>query len=322
VNPQVGSQSTSSSAPKIGADPTTPLLTYSGHHGVVYSISWSPDGANIASGSLDGECHVWTADKGKLIFSTHSTLQPPISNDFVQSVVWSRHNPPRIAIGFIDGTLQILDIDNRQRTGLQAKSYITNGVLSWSPDEKYLAVCKSISDHSVVIYEVATWNIVSTYQDHTDYVHTVAWSPDGNYVASGSKDTTIRVWEPLSGKTHMIYKEHNGDIAAINWSSDSTKIVSTAHDYVVRIWQPERGNTLYTHQYSQRAPMGKAVWSHNNQFIAVYPGIGTIDILDAQLMVKQTLTTGVTYDLSWSPDDTRIVTANYNNIAQIWHVGP
>ncbi len=312
---------TGSGALKIGADAATPLLTYSGHHGIVYSISWSPDGAYIASGSQDGECQVWTADKGKLIFSIHSTLQPPISDDFVQSIVWSRHNPPRIAIGFVDGTLQILDINNRQRTGSLAKSYATNGVLSWSPDEKYLAVCTNIIDHNVIIYEVATWNIVTTYQEHTDSVHVVAWSPDGNYVASGSQDTTIRVWEPLSGKTRMIYKEHSGNITAINWSNDSTKIVSTAQDYVVRIWQPEQGNTLYTHQYPHQAPMGKVAWSHNNQFVAVYPGMGTIDILDAQLTVKQTLRTGVTYDLSWSPDDTRIATANYDNIAQIWHVG-
>ena len=67
--------------------------------------------------------------------------------------------------------------------------------------------------------------------------------------------------------------------------------------------------------------MGKVVWSHNNQFVAAYPGMGSVDILDAQLTIKQTIQAGVTYDLTWSPDDTRIATANYNNIAQVWRVG-
>ena len=89
----------------------------------------------------------------------------------------------------------------------------------------------------------------------------------------------------------------------MSWSSDSTKIVSTAQDYVVRIWQTDTGKTLYTHQYPSRAPMGKVAWSHNNQLVATYPGTATIDILDAQLTVKQTIQTGVTYDFSWSPEE-------------------
>jgi WD40 repeat protein len=238
----------------------------------------------------------------------------------VQSLVWSRHNPPRLAVGFVDGTLQIFNINNRARIGSLDQGYKTFGILSWSPDEKYLAVCKNITDYGVVIYEVATWKIVYTYQDHTDSVRAVAWSPDGKYVASGSDDTTIRVWEPFNGQTHMVYKEHSADIAALCWSSDSTKIVSTAQDYVVRIWEPETGKTLHTHQYPSRAPMGKAAWSHNNQLVATYPGTGSVDILDAQLAVKRTIQTGVVYDFSWSPDDTRLATANYDNVAQIWSI--
>ena len=312
---------TGSNSPNSGTDTDTPVLTYIGHDSIVYSISWSPDGTYIASGSQDGECQVWTADKGTLTFSTRSTIQPPISDDFVQSIAWSHHNPPRVAIGFIDGTLQILDINNRQRIGSMTQSYTTNGVLSWSPNEKYLAVCKGIIDHAVVIYEVATWNIVYTYQDHTDSVHVVAWSPDGQYVASGSEDTTIRIWEPLTGQTRLIYKEHHGDIAAISWSSDSTKIVSSAQDYVVQIWEPVTGNTQHTHQYPSQAPMGKVAWSHNSKLVAAYPRTGSVDILDEELTVKQTIQAGVTYDFSWSPDDTRLATANYNNIAQVWEVG-
>jgi WD40 repeat protein len=309
------------SIPNLGTKTDTPLLTYSGHHESVFRISWSPDGTYIASGSEVGDCHVWKADTGKLQFSIHTTIQPPSSNDFVQSIVWSRHNPPRVVVGFVDGTVQILDIDNRTRIGSLDEGYKTYGILSWSPDEKYLAICKNISEYGIAVYEVATWKIVYTYPDHTDSVRAVAWSPDGKYVASGSDDTTIRIWEPLNGQTHLIYKEHSQDIETICWSNDSTKILSTAQDYVVRIWERDTGKTLHTHEYPSRAPMGKVAWSHNNQLVAAYPGTGAVDILDAQLTIKQTIQTGVVYDFSWSPDDTHLVTANYDNVAQIWGVG-
>jgi serine/threonine protein kinase/WD40 repeat protein len=307
--------------PNVGNKADTPLFTYSGHRDSVMRISWSPDGTYIASGSQGGDCHVWTADKGELKFSTHTTIQPPISDDFVQSIAWSRHDPLRIVVGFIDGTMQILDINNRARVGSLDDGYKTNGALSWSPDEKYLAVCTNLTENGVIIYEAATWKSIYTYLDHTNSVHVVAWSPDGKYVASGSEDATIRIWEPLTGQTHLIYKEHSQDIEAICWTSDSQKIVSTAQDYVVRIWEPDTGKTLHTHQYPSRAPMGKVAWSHNNQLVAAYPGTGSVDILDSQLTVKQTIQTGVVYDFSWSPDDTRLVTANYDNVAQIWQLG-
>jgi serine/threonine protein kinase len=318
--PTITLPTSGSSIPNIGTKADTPLLTYSGHQDIVFAISWSPDGNYIASGSQGGDCQIWTADKGERKFSTHSTIQPPISNDFVQSLVWSHRNPPRVAVGFVDGTLQILDVNSRTRISSQDQGYKTYGILSWSPDDKYLAVCKSITEHAVVIYDVATWNIVYTYEDHTNSVRAVAWAPDGKYIASGSEDTTIRIWEPFKGQTHLIYKEHSDDIVAVRWSSDSSKIVSTAQDYVVRIWQPDTGKTLYTHQYPSRAPMGKVAWSHNNQLVAAYPGTGSVDILDAQLKIKQTIQTGVTYDFSWSPDDTRLATANYDNVAHIWRV--
>lgn len=308
------------SIPSLGNKTDTPLLTYSGHKSMVMHIAWSPDGNYIASGSDLGDCHIWTADKGVLLFSVHTTLQPPISDDFIQSIVWSRHNPTHLAIGFVDGTLQILDINNRSRISALDNGNQTYGVLSWSPDEKYLAVCENFTQNGVAIYEVATWNVVRTYQDHTDSVHVVAWSPDGNYIASGSADTTIRIWNPTNGQTSLIYKEHTDDIEAICWSSDSSKLLTTAQDYVVRIWERDTGKTLYTHQYPSRAPMGRVVWSNNNQLVATYPGTGTVDILDAQLTVKHTIQTGVVYDLSWSPDDTRLATANYDNTAQIWSV--
>jgi len=308
------------SIPGLGPQADKPLLTYSGHKTMVMCIAWSPDGTYIASGAYTGDCHVWTANDATLLFAAHTTLQPPISDDFIQSIVWSRHNPPRIAVGFVDGTLQILDVTNRKRLTSLDNGYKTYGVLSWSPDEKYLAVCKPISENAVDIYEVATWNIVFTYTDHTDSLRAVAWSPDGNYVASGSDDTTIRIWNPTNGQTHLIYKEHTDAIEAICWSNDSTKLLSTAQDYVVRIWEQDTGTTLSKHQYPSRAPMGRVVWSHNNQLVAAYPGTGSVDILDTQLTVKQTIQTGVVFDLSWSPDDTRLATANYDNTAQVWSV--
>src|SRR5438105_13166843 len=45
------------------------------------------------------------------------------------------------------------------------------------------------------------------YHGHSDNVFAVAWSPDGQYIASGARDTTVRVWHAASGICDYIYRE-------------------------------------------------------------------------------------------------------------------
>ena len=298
----------------------TPELTFSQHTALVWIVRWSPDGKYIASGSQDGTMLVWTADKGEVGLSVRSVVQPVQSDDYPWSIAWSPRKDQKVAVGFVDGTIQVLDANNGQRlpslnthAGLVIK-------LAWSPDERYLAV--GGSDNIVRVYQYPSWNIVTTYQEHTNSIRTLAWSPDGQTLASGSEDTTVRLWNPLSGQTKLIYKGHSNSISTLSWSSDSKQIVSTAQDQTAKVWQVSTDTTLYTYNAPGGAPIGEANWSHDDSTIAVYGGDATIYLLDAQTgKVKRSYFTGVVFSFSWSPDDTRIVTASYKNIAEIWRVG-
>ncbi len=66
--------------------------------------------------------------------------------------------------------------------------------------------------------------ILTVYQGHTNAVWAVAWSPDGKYIASGSDDCTVQVWDPMTGHRRCMYTEHDSDVRAITWSPDSMRI--------------------------------------------------------------------------------------------------
>ena len=72
---------------------------------------------------------------------------------------------------------------------------------------------------------------------HIWAVKTVAWSPDGKYLASGSSDRTVRVWDVAAGKELLVYSDHEGEVDALAWSPDSTRIASAGDDQTVHIWQ-------------------------------------------------------------------------------------
>ena len=298
----------------------SPIRTLTGHTAAVLHVRWSPDGAFIASGAMDGTSLLWTANDGKQRLSLRSTQQPPIADDYPWSIDWSTHKDVQhLAVGFVDGTVQVVNAGSGQRLASLVSSISRLSVVSWSPDERYIA--SGGSDNIVRVYTYPSWQVVTTYQEHTDNVRAVAWSPDGNSIASGSADTTVRIWEPLTGKTKLICSGHTDSVATVAWSYDSKYLVSTASDQTARIWDITSGRTLQTYKEPGGAPIGEAQWSHNNRLLAIYGGDGKIYIMDAKtLQLKQTITAGVTYSQSWSPDDTQLATANYDNVIRIWRV--
>ncbi len=66
-------------------------------------------------------------------------------------------------------------------------------------------------------------------------VFTVAWSPDGTHIASGSTDGTVQVWEALTGRINVIYRGHTSGIQTLAWSPDGQRIASL--DGNLRVWQ-------------------------------------------------------------------------------------
>ena len=298
----------------------TPLLTLTGHTDAVMFVRWSPDGKYIASGGLDGTVLVWSANDGKTHLSARSTVQPPINPDFVWSVDWlQKKDAAQFAVSFTDGTMQTLDADTNQRLTTFGHYPSPLSVLSWAPNGQYIAAGRS--DNTVIIYAYPSWSVVTTYTDHTNSVKAVAWSPDGTLVASASEDTTVRIWEPQSGKTALICKGHTDSVMTVSWSYDSKHIVSTASDGTARVWDITNQQAALVYHEPGGAPIGAAVWSHSDRYIAVYGGDGILYILNAQtLQVVKQITTGVAFSQSWSPDDTRIVTGCYDKVARVWQV--
>src|SRR5436309_15637408 len=85
------------------------------------------------------------------------------------------------------------------------------------------------------------------YHGHSDKVFAVAWSPDGRYIASGSKDKTVQVWDVATGKTLLTYRDHY-EVQSVAWSPDGRRIASASVDKTVQEWHVATGETLLTYR--------------------------------------------------------------------------
>ena len=77
-------------------------------------------------------------------------------------------------------------------------------------------------------------------------VFSVAFSPDGKTVVSGSADTTVRIWDVGTGDNTQVLKGHTGAVYSVAFSPDGKTVVSGSQDGTIRTWDVELGLLLKT----------------------------------------------------------------------------
>ena len=83
---------------------------------------------------------------------------------------------------------------------------------------------------------VPAGTLLYTYPGHTGTVYSVAWSPDGREIASGSGDNTVQVWEAMTGK-RLLTHTGTDSVNSVAWSPDGRDIASGSADHTVQVWK-------------------------------------------------------------------------------------
>ena len=75
-----------------------------------------------------------------------------------------------------------------------------------------------------------------TLKGHTDVVNSVAFSPDGKWIVTGSSDKTLRVWDSETGQETLTLKGHSNIVISVSFSPDGKRIVSGSDDETAKVW--------------------------------------------------------------------------------------
>jgi tetratricopeptide (TPR) repeat protein len=284
--------------------------TLEGHSALVASVSFSPDGKRIASGSRDKTVKVWDAQTGKemLTLKGHSSL--------VNSVSFSPDGK-RIVSGGWDDKVKVWDAETGQLmlTLKGHTSYVTSVI--FSPNGKRIVSGGGQfgvgEPGEIKVWDAETGQETLTLAGHTGQVVGVSFSPDGKRILSGSRDKTLKIWDAETGQETLTLEGHAQGVSALSFSPDGTHIVSGSREFEkpcqIMVWDAETGQETATlhkrHSYSVRSvsfsPDGKSIVSGSGATVTVWSAETGLEILT---LVGHS---NLVYSVSFSPDGKRIV---------------
>ena len=164
-------------------------------------------------------------------------------------------------------------------------------------------------------------SVLYTYRGHTDRIPTVAWSPNGKYIASGSLDKTVQVWatNPAEHFQPYVYHGHTDGVQTVAWSPDSSRIASGSIDKTVQVWDALSGEQAVTYTGHTDA-VNIVVWSPNGNYIATGSEDKTVRMWDVatgkQMYIYHGHQAGIN-SIVWSPDSQQIASGSTDTTVQI-----
>jgi WD40 repeat protein len=221
---------------------------------MVRSVTLSDDGKWLATGSF-GAARLWEVATGKLIrvFRGHEWG--------IDAVVLSK-----------DGKWLVTGGDDARLWNAMTGQLVFTFKAEAEPSSILCAAISKDGNRLVLgswqtahLWDLAERKFVRSFSGHSLFVQSVALSPDGKWLATGSSDCTACLWELATGKKVNVFRGHTQEVNSVAFSADSKLLFTGSHENISRLWDVATGKEIrafrgHAHDVRQIALSSDGKW--------------------------------------------------------------
>jgi WD40 repeat protein/serine/threonine protein kinase/two-component SAPR family response regulator len=295
-----------------------------GHTELVNWVTFSPDGKSLASHGAEGVAILWDLESGE------PQLTFPGVVFWNMNVAFSPNSSLLAVVELSGGTVEENAVLNLwdTTTGAIVFSLPSSTEPTFSPDGAYLAT--NIANRQVIIWDLAaslangSGQAATTLIGHTGFIIGIAFSPNGDYVATASQDGTAKVWDARSGLEQFSLTGHATHPRLVAFSPDGSHLLTVGGDGA-RIWDGSLPGNQEVMALSGpvRSGLLSIALSSDGSYLALGGINGVTHLHEAVsgelLAVLSGHSKGI-FRLTFSPDNRHLATSGQDGMVKIWDV--
>src|SRR5216683_2125690 len=162
----------------------------------------------------------------------------------------------------------------------------------------------------------------SVFSETFSAIYSVAFSPDGQFLAVGSANGEVGVWQVARWKQIMTLSGHLGWVWSVTFSPDGARLASGSQDGTVKLWEVSTGQCLTTLQ-SYTGRVWSVAFSPDGARLASSSEDGTVKLWQVntgQCLATLQGHTGRVWSVAFSPDGARLASGSDDGTVRLWEV--